>query len=83
MLIITYYKFECTVAQTKYVTHLIPKILAVYAQCTFSVSLTVLGGTNKNCYAYVLFVYLMCLAIINELSNTLKNHLNFYILNRS
>ena len=43
-------------AQTKYVTHLIPKILAVYAQCTFSVSLTVFGRTNKNCYAYVLSV---------------------------
>jgi len=56
MLTVTYQKFECIMAQTKYVTHLIPKILAVYAQCTFSVSLTVFGRTNKNCYAYVLSV---------------------------
>jgi hypothetical protein len=83
MLIVIYDKFECIVAQTKYVTQLIPKILAVYAQCTFALSLTVFGGTSKNCYTYVVFRYLIYLAVTNELSNTLENNLNFYILNRS
>jgi hypothetical protein len=80
MLTVTYYIFECIVAQTKYVTHLIPKILAVYALCTFCVSLMVFGGTNKNFNAYV---HVMCFAVSSELSNTLKNNLNILILSRS